>query len=56
MDKHQSVACCEEHDIDKIDIYTKDGTCLSDMTQKEIDDYNHEYDEKRKRDNQIGSV
>jgi hypothetical protein len=39
--------CGEEHDISKIHLHTEDGRCISDMTQKEID----EYEENRRRGN-----
>jgi hypothetical protein len=41
------VHCGVEHDISTMDLYTKDGRCISDMTQKEID----EYEEERRRGN-----
>jgi len=28
---------CQEHDIDKLDFYTKDGRRIMDMTQEEYD-------------------
>jgi hypothetical protein len=39
--------CGVEHDIGTMELYTKDGRCISDMTQKEID----EYEEDRRRAN-----